>query len=198
MEKEKKPLYKKWWFWVIIVVVVVVIAAAASGGSSKQPSGPSAQSAAPSTQNSAPVSTETPPTEEPSEAPSNVFHAGDTLEAGDLNITYQECDPNWTGYNQYLGPQEGNKIIRAYFILENTGKGDKTCGSAEFSCYADGSACQAFYFSGDNDLPALETISSGRNVKGYIYFEVPEDAEFIELEYELNLWTSEKAIFIVE
>ncbi len=25
MEKEKKPVYKKWWFWVIVIVVVIAI-----------------------------------------------------------------------------------------------------------------------------------------------------------------------------
>lgn len=36
MEKEKKPIYKKWWFWVIIVVVIAVIAS--TGGNSNDTS----------------------------------------------------------------------------------------------------------------------------------------------------------------
>lgn len=26
MEKEKKPIYKKWWFWLIIVIIIIAIA----------------------------------------------------------------------------------------------------------------------------------------------------------------------------
>lgn len=26
MEKEKKPIYKKWWFWAIIIVIIIAIA----------------------------------------------------------------------------------------------------------------------------------------------------------------------------
>ena len=32
MEKEKKPIYKKWWFWVIIVVLVIGIVGSTQGG----------------------------------------------------------------------------------------------------------------------------------------------------------------------
>ncbi len=30
MEKEKKPIYKKWWFWVIIIIVICAIGASAN------------------------------------------------------------------------------------------------------------------------------------------------------------------------
>ena len=35
-------------------------------------------------------------------------------------------------------------------------------------------------------------------MSGYMYFEVPKDAEKIEVEYETDYWTSNKAIFVVE
>ena len=42
-------------------------------------------------------------------------------------------------------------------------------------------------FSGD-------TLSTGRKVSFSVLFEVPENAESIELEYTTNIWTSEKII----
>lgn len=201
MEKVKKPFFKKWWFWAIVVVLVLAVAVG-SGGSdgtteTDPPSNPSSVQSAQAEPSSAPT-TEPEPTLEPEPAGSDGYRPGDSFVNGGLTITYQECDSNWIGYNEYLGPSAGNKLVRAYFVFENTGNSDQSCGSWEFSCYADGTACQAYYFSGEDDLPAYDAISAGRNMKGYVYFEVPEDAEIIELEYEVSVWTQEKAIFIIE
>lgn len=46
------------------------------------------------------------------------------------------------------------------------------------------------------DLDA--TLSSGKQTKGSVFFEVPEDAENIVLEYETNFWTEDKIIFVVK
>lgn len=35
VQKNKKPIYKKWWFWLIIVIVVIIIAGSFSGGNSE-------------------------------------------------------------------------------------------------------------------------------------------------------------------
>lgn len=34
IEKEKKPIFKKWWFWVIILVLVIALVAGTQGGNS--------------------------------------------------------------------------------------------------------------------------------------------------------------------
>ena len=46
----------------------------------------------------------------------------------------------------------------------------------------------------DNGLDGK--LSSGRESEGSVYFEVPEDAESVELEYDINLWQSDKIIFV--
>ena len=40
------------------------------------------------------------------------------------------------------------------------------------------------------------TLSAGREAEGAVYFEVPTDAESIELEYDINFWQSDKIIFV--
>lgn len=191
-DKPKKPIFKKWWFWVIVVLVIGAIGAAAGGNDDK----PSTASQPPA-QTAAPTPAQTAATETEQAEPSNIFHVGDTLEAGSLRITYQECDGDWRGYDQYLGPSDGNRVVRAYFVFENIGDTDQYCGGWDFDCYADGVACDRFLWSSDDSL-SQSSISPGRKLQGYVCFEVPESAEAVELEYETSFWTQDKVIFAVE
>ena len=63
------------------------------------------------------------------------------------------------------------------------------------ACYADDVAAEQYYYA-DDQLSA--TISSGRKTNGYVYFEVPKDAQNIEVEYETDFWSGNKAIFVVQ
>lgn len=208
--KNSKPIYKKWWFW--LIVVIILIGAFGSNGSNKsdtssvQPSS-SAQPPASSAPES-PSAPENPSSSESSSEPesssssgsaSNVFGPGITLETGSFKITYQECDADWRGYSEYLGPQNGNKVVRAFFIFENISNSDKTCGGFDFSCYADGVSCSQFIWSSEDSL-STTSLSPGRKNQGYVAFEVPISAEEIELEYEdtFNLFSKQKLIFTIE
>lgn len=46
----------------------------------------------------------------------------------------------------------------------------------------------------DSDSFIGTSLSSGRKTSGRIYYEVPEDAQSIELEYETDFWTDHKEI----
>ena len=65
----------------------------------------------------------------------------------------------------------------------------------DFDCYADGIDCQASYFRDDN---ISATLSAGRKAKGTVTFEVPDDAQVVEVEYVSNIWTSDRVVFSVE
>ncbi len=121
-----------------------------------------------------------------------VVKVGDVLSANDLSITYVSCE-EYTGYNQYLGPKEGNKIIRLYFNVENKGQTDRMISTYEFNCYADDVAMDLYY----EDDCISATLSAGRKADGAVYFEVPVDAEVIEVEYETDFWSDGKATFEV-
>ena len=130
-----------------------------------------------------------------STAPSETYvkvKPGEVLTANDLKITYVSCE-EFKDYNQYLGPKEGNKIIKLSLNVENTGSSDRYISVYEFECYADNAQMDAYYE--DDDLSA--TLSAGRTAKGSVYFEVPKNAEKIEVEYETDFWSSGKAIFEV-
>lgn len=47
-----------------------------------------------------------------------------------------------------------------------------------------------------NEFLMDATLSSGRTTQGAIYYEVPENAQTIELEYDINYFSSNKIIFM--
>jgi predicted nucleic acid-binding Zn ribbon protein len=183
--KQKKSVTKKWWFWVLIVIVAIALISAVSGGGSDD-------SDTPANNDSVVQSDETTTAAETTTVKIN-FVPGDSVYDGKLKITYVSAE-EWNGYNQYFGPKDGNKIIRLKFDFVNEGDTDTYINS--FDCYADNKATESYY-SGDESLPLLEMLSAGRTTSGYVYFEIPENAENIEVEYEVNAWSDKKAIFEV-
>ena len=85
------------------------------------------------------------------------------------------------------------KYIRADFTFENTGNTDIYVSTGDFDCYADDVSCEQKYMMSDSDF-TIGSISSGRQISFDVVFEVPVNAESIELEYSANIWTSEKVI----
>ena len=188
--RQKRPIYLRVWFWVVIVLALMGIAASAGGNSDARP--------VQSVQTLGPAGTPAgSPAAEPME-PGNIFAAGTAVETNVLRLQYESCETDWTGYNTYLAPEKGHKIVRAYFSFENISDRDQSVGSAYFSCYADDAQCDAYYFSGDGNLTSIATLSPGRTASGYVYFEVPQNASSIELEYETSFWSQDKLIFTVE
>lgn len=134
-------------------------------------------------------------TEEIVEIDDEYITVGETFDVSGLEITFNKCDLEFTEYEDEYGwyqPTDGKKYVMASFTYNNESDSDKYVSIYDFTCYADGTVCeQSYYFGGDF---VNANISSGRNVSFSVYFEVPVDCNEIELEYETNLWTSEKAI----
>ena len=121
---------------------------------------------------------------------------GDTLDANGLKITLNEA-ADWNGnHSRYSQPKNGYKYIRVYFIIKNTNSSDRYLSSYDFTFYADDAKMEEYIW-GDNTLESGK-ISNGRNIQGYVYFEVPKNAQKIEIEYETDWWTDEKACFKVK
>lgn len=118
---------------------------------------------------------------------------GEVLTAGNLKITYVSSG-EYKGYSQYFPPKDGYKFIYIDLKAENTGETDVIISTFEFNCYADDVAMEAHYE--EDDISA--TLSKGRSTTGKVYFEVPINAEKIEIEYETDFWADEKAVFVVK
>lgn len=127
-------------------------------------------------------------------ASENAFHVGDIIETKKLKITYLKA-AEYKSDNMFIKPAEGKKYAFIELEVENLSDSDQLISYFSFDCYADGTACDGFYGM-DDALSA--TISAGRKAKGTIAYEVPVDASVIEFEFEDNIWTDNKIIFLYE
>lgn len=136
--------------------------------------------------------------DEPTQPAQTEYEVGDVFESDTVKIMFIDSG-DYPVDNQYLQPASGNKYIFTEFSIYNTGDNDLSIGSAAFSCYADDTDCkQATLVSSDDELIIVTSLSPGRNTKGKIFYEVPIDAESIEIEFETSLWTQDKIYFIVK
>lgn len=119
---------------------------------------------------------------------------GETLTTNTLKITYKSSADDKGA--QYFPAASGNKIIKLTFEIENISSTDQIVSVYDFKCYSDDVASSAYYY-GDDGL-STTTLSSGRKATGNVYFEVPQNANSIDIEYETNYWSGIKAIFVVK
>lgn len=195
--------------WIIIgFMAIAVIGSASSGGDSKnnQKSDNTAQETSNfQTQNNAEkedISTKE--NEKEIENKSNKveetkdkYFVGDTWQNKYIKVTYTDCY-EFTDYNQYNAPADGNKIICAEFEFENIGNSDSTVMYTDFHGYADGYEVNQSYAPDGTGLDFTVKMSAGRKGTGKVAFEVPTDSKEIEIEFSPNMWTSENIVFVFE
>lgn len=175
--------------WIIIALIVVIIIAAVGSTGGNGDNEPTIGSIDDISNVEASNNENKPSTKD--------IKSGSTVSDGDIKVSYISCNTNFTNYNKYLEPEKGNKVIEVVFDFENTSKQDQSVGY--FECYADGAKCESYYGVDGASFPSYESISAGRKLgASKFYYEVPESAEIIELEYECDMFSNEKYIFIVE
>lgn len=125
----------------------------------------------------------------------NIFYVGDTLETKKIRLSYISCG-DYTDDNMFVEAGENNKLIYFEFEFENIGNTDTSVGFYDFDCYADGYEAKNSMCTADNAMTSITTLSPGRRMGGIVVFEVPKNADNIEIEYETSFWTQDKAIFI--
>lgn len=130
-----------------------------------------------------------------SDTPSNRFEIGGVAQAEDLKITFLSAG-QYTSDNQFIQPKEGYEYWKFEFIFENISKEDQHISTMlSWECFADNVKVDQTWLGDDsNGLDA--TLSSGRQAQGAVYFEVPQDAQKIELEYDINFWKNDKIVFV--
>lgn len=116
-------------------------------------------------------------------------------------ITMTEVNTNFTDYDEYTGPKEGNKIIMLKFEVENINSDNDELyvSSLNFNASADGVVADSYIWASSkyNDLSA--TVGKGKKAVGYVLYEVPQNAKKIVVEYNADFWTDGTSIeFIVQ
>lgn len=122
------------------------------------------------------------------------FNVGDVYEDDNVKIMFLDCG-DYAVDNEYNQPDAGNKYIFADFSIQNISEDDCGTGYALFHCYADDTECKHAIISGEGDMTIVTTLSPGRNTKGKIYYQVPKDADKIEIEYKPDILADDKIYF---
>lgn len=173
--------------WILIAVVVIFVFSMLFGGEDDD----SASDSNPQKVGDATVAGKDTETKEAGE---NKFSVGEIVETSDLRITFLSAQ-EYQSDNEFIQPESGNVYYKMEFEFENISDSDEYISSWDFNCYADDYDMEQTYMDGW-DLDA--TLSPGRKTKGAVFFEVPEDAKDIFLEYETNFWTENKVVFEVK
>ena len=135
-------------------------------------------------------------TEETESEDDGRVNVGETIDVDGLLITFISAEPYESG-NQFITPNEGYEFWKLDFSFENTSDSGQTISSMmNWEGYADNTKIDQEWIGDESGLDA--TLSPGRNTQGSIYFEVPANAENVEIEYETNMWSGEKVIFVVK
>lgn len=183
--------------WIVIAFVVLLIIGAI-GGSSEDDSNTNdnnTENVGNTNTSSEKENSENNGKENQKEEIKNEFKVGDVVKTSNLKISFLSSG-EWQSDNQFIQPKDGYKFHKVEFEFENISKKDQYISSADFECYADGYSMEKTYY-GD-DILSIATLSSGKKVKGAIYFEIPENAESVILEYETNFWTEKKIVFVIK
>lgn len=144
-----------------------------------------------------PETEEEKPEPEEEEVTKEKYKVGETWENKTIKVTYTNCY-EFTDYDQYNAPADGNKIICAEFEFENIGNSDASVMYTDFHGYADGYEVNQSYAPEGTGLEFSVKMSAGRKGTGKVAFEVPENSSEIEIEFSPNFWTSENVIFVYE
>ena len=181
--------------WIVIVILAIAVIGSVFGGNDSEEATKTGEVATKTEGKDSNADSKEGTTEATSEEVDNTFKVGDVVETPDLKITYISAE-EYQSDNQVIQPKDGYVYYRMEFEFENIGDVDQTVSSvASWDCYADGYAMDALYF-GDDTIDA--TMSPGKKAAGAVYYEVPEDAKEITLEYETNFWSQNKIVFIVK
>lgn len=181
--------------WIVIIILAIAVIGSVLGGNDSEEATKTGEVATKTEGKDSKVDSKEGTTEATSEEVDNTFKVGDVVETPDLKITYisaEEYQPD----NQYDRPKDGYTYYRMEFEFENIGDVDQTVSYlTSWDCYADGYAMDVQFF-GKDEISA--TMSPGKKAVGAVYYEVPEDAKEITLEYETNFWSQNKIVFIVK
>ena len=122
-----------------------------------------------------------------------VVKIGETAIIDDIEITMTSIDENFTDYYSYAYIDSDCRIVKANFEFKNLGEYAEYVSYSDFSCYADKFECEEFYTV--EDAFFYEGVEPGETGVGTVYFEVPKDAEKLEIEFSLILYDTNKVVF---
>lgn len=121
---------------------------------------------------------------------------GESATLDNIKVTLKSVDKDFKDYNSYANIEDGCKILKANFEFENVGDYSEYVSYSDFNCFADKFSCDNFY--SVKDAYFSESIPEGKKASGSVYFEVPNNANLLEIEFDTNSYIDGKIIFNVD
>lgn len=119
-----------------------------------------------------------------------VFSVGDIIEIGDEKLIVHGVNDYQESY-EWLAPEPGKKYVAVEVSLENIGTGDINYHPEEFQLKDDQGYSFNISYIGKR-TPSFDpgTLTSGQTVRGYITFQVLNDAGPLELNFKPKWWNA--------
>ena len=107
---------------------------------------------------------------------------GGGITYGKAKVSFTNCY-EYTDYDEWTAPKAGNKVVVFEFEVENGNSSNFDFGSYGFEGYADNVKVEPYYYM-DSDIEL--NLAPGRTGTGTVAFEVPEDAQSIQADYDFG------------
>lgn len=183
----------------VIIILIIIIAVAASSGNSNEPSkvGEVENTGGSETGNTTSDQQDVTDSADDGET---VFKVGEIAELNGVKVTMTDFEESEGDADAFLEPSEGNVFVIAEFEIENNSDNDINVSSMlSFEAYADDYSLNYSLSAGLLKDSALDgTIASGKKMKGWIGWEVPEDYSNVEIHFTDDVWTNNKFVFLYE
>jgi hypothetical protein len=112
----------------------------------------------------------------------DVYKLGQTAHTGDFDITLHQVKDPYTPTNQFETPRPGNRYVAVEMEAKNTSGSNKTLSTLLGAEVTDSLNRPWDIALAGMDLPQLDgDVQAGQNRRGWIVFEVPQDAKGLKL-----------------
>ena len=107
---------------------------------------------------------------------------GGGITYGKAKVSFTNCY-EYTDYDEWTAPKAGYKVVVFEFEVENGNSSNFNFGSYGFEGYADNVKVEPYYYM-DSDIEL--NLAPGRTGTGTVAFEVPENAQNIQADYDFG------------
>ena len=107
---------------------------------------------------------------------------GGGITYGKAKVSFTNCY-EYTDYDEWTAPKAGYKVVVFEFEVENGNSSNFNFSSYGFEGYADNVKVEPYYYM-DSDIEL--NLAPGRTGTGTVAFEVPEDAQSIQADYDFG------------
>ena len=122
------------------------------------------------------------------------FEEGDAIRLSDYQITIMASEDGWVNDNQFLQAEKGHRLVSVDIVIENVGSKSLSYNPFNFKLQDNNGYVYDVTAKARNPGLNVGKLQPGRKVRGFIVFELPNNAHTLELIYQPNMFADEQAI----